>query len=51
MSKGQTSRLTTQHVSSGGAVGIFGEDAQEHDKFVGRASVNVFKALQEAHPN
>jgi len=51
MSKGQTSRLTSQHVSSGGATGIFGEDAQEHDKFVGLASSKVFKALQKAHPN
>lgn len=32
MSKGQTSRLTKQHKSSGGATGIFGEDAQVHDK-------------------
>jgi type II restriction enzyme len=51
MSKGQTRRLTVQHVSSGGATGIFGEDAQEHDKFVALASSNVFKALQKAHPN
>lgn len=51
MSKGQTGRLTSQHVSSGGATGIFGEDAQEHDKFVGLASSNVFKALQKAYPN
>lgn len=26
MSKGQTRRLTKQHISSGGAVGIFGND-------------------------
>ena len=41
MSKGQTRRLTNQHISSGGASGIFGEDAQVHDKSVGRASMNV----------
>ena len=51
MSKGQTRRLTRQHVSSGGVTGIFGEDAQEHDKFVGLASSNVFKTLQKTYPN
>jgi len=51
MSKGQTSRLTSQHVSSGGVTGIFGEDAQAHDKSVGVASINVFKSLQNAHSN
>ena len=51
MSKGQTGRLTVQHISLGGASGIFGEDAQVHDKFVGAASSNVFKALQKAYPN
>jgi len=51
MSKRQTSRLTSQHVSSGGASGIFGEDAQTHDKFVGQASLNVFNELKQTHPN
>ena len=51
MSKGQTSRLTDQHISSGGATGIFGEDAQVHDKFVAQASLNVFRVLQQKHPN
>lgn len=50
MSKRQTKRLTDQHISSGGASGIFGEDAQVHDKFVGQASLNVFKTLQKTHP-
>lgn len=50
MSKRQTGRLTNQHISSGGASGIFGEDAQVHDKFVGRASANVYKKLCEEHP-
>lgn len=49
MSKGQTGRLTDQHISSGGATGIFGEDAQVHDKCVGRASLKVFKMLQQEH--
>ncbi|MBF0235919.1 MAG: restriction endonuclease [Desulfamplus sp.] len=49
MSKRQTGRLTDQHISSGGASGIFGEDAQVHDKFVGRASLNVFKKLEQEH--
>lgn len=51
MSKGQTGRLTKQHVSSGGVTGIFGEDAQAHDKSVGFASLNVFKNLKAAYPN
>lgn len=50
MSKGQTKRLTSQHISAGGASGIFGEDAQVHDKAVGRASLNVFAMLQQEYP-
>ena len=47
MSKGQTRRLTKQHISSGGASGIFGEVwAQVHDQSVGRASVSVFEKLK-----
>ncbi|MHB1532951.1 EcoRI family type II restriction endonuclease [Acidithiobacillus sp.] len=49
MSKRQTGRLTDQHISSGGASGIFGEDAQVHDKFVGRASLNVFEKLKQEY--
>lgn len=41
MSKGQTERLTKQHKSSGGAGGIFGEDAQVHDRSVRRAGKAV----------
>lgn len=47
MSKGQTRRLTKQHISSGGASGIFGEEAQVHDNAVGRASKNVFDCLKQ----
>lgn len=50
MSKGQTGRLTNQHISSGGASGIYGEDAQIHDKAVGRASMNVFEKLKQEYP-
>lgn len=50
MSKRQTGRLTDQHISTGGATGIFGEDAQTHDKCVGLASLDVLKSLQQEHP-
>ena len=50
MSKGQTRRLTKQHIASGGASGVFGEDAQVHDKSVGRASVSVFEKLKQDNP-
>ena len=49
MSKGQAGRLTKQHISSGGASGIFGEDAQVHDQSVGRASVSVFEKLKQEY--
>ena len=51
MSKGQTSRLTEQHIAHGGATGIFSDDAQTHDKAVGRASNYVFEQLQAQYPN
>jgi type II restriction enzyme len=50
MSKGQTKRLTTQHISSGGATGIFGEDAQTHEHSVSNASLNLFEQLQQKYP-
>jgi len=37
MKKGQTERLTTQHIKSGGAIGIFGKSAQAHDGSVSEA--------------
>lgn len=49
MSKGQTKRLTKQHISSGGPKGIFGEHAQEHDKSVRRAGISVFDALKQEY--
>ncbi len=49
MGKGQTGRLTKQHITSGGASGIFGEDAQVHDQSVGRASASVFERLKQEY--
>jgi type II restriction enzyme len=49
MSKGQTKRLTKQHISSGGPKGTFGEHAQEHDKSVRRAGISVFDALKQEY--
>ena len=49
MSKGQTGRLTKQHISSGGASGIFGEDAQIHDQSVHRAGMSVFESLKREY--
>lgn len=50
MAKGQTKRLTNQHISSGGASGIFGEDAQEHDYSVSNTSELVFENLKLEYP-
>lgn len=50
MSKGQTRRLTKQHILSGGASGIFGEDAIVHDMSVRRASVSIFEKLKQEYP-
>lgn len=49
MSKGQTGRLTKQHISSGGASGIFGKSAQGHDRSVRRAGMSVFDALKREY--
>jgi len=50
MKKGQTERLTTQHIITGGASGIFGEDAKTHDDSVRNVGKSVFAALQEKYP-
>lgn len=50
MKKGQTGRLTTQHIKSGGAVGIFGKSAQVHDTTVGSVSKEVFTELKKKYP-
>jgi type II restriction enzyme len=49
MSKGQTKRLSEQHISYGGASGIFGEDAQVHEHSVNSASASVFGQLQKEY--
>ena len=50
MKKGQTGRLTTQHIKSGGATGIFGKSAQAHDSSVSAVSKDVFSALVKKYP-
>lgn len=50
MTKKQTKRLTKQHISSGGASGIFGDDAQVHDQSVRRASMSIFEELKREYP-
>jgi type II restriction enzyme len=49
MSKGQAKRLTEQHISSGGASGIFGEDAQVHEHSVSDASASIFDQLKQEY--
>lgn len=51
MSKGQTKRLTKQQGARGGASGIFGVDAQVHDRSVRRAGNNVFETLKREYKN
>ena len=46
---GQSTRLTLQHKDSQGVLGIFGNEAQEHDSKVGQASSKVFKKLKEKY--
>ena len=50
MSRRQTNRLSEQHVEHGGASGIFGEDAQIHEKVVSNASLGVLHCLRLAYP-
>jgi type II restriction enzyme len=50
MSKGQSKRLTPQHVSTGGATGIFGEGAQGHEGSVRGASKRVYDDLEKEYP-
>ena len=47
--KDQTRRLTIQQKSSQGAVGIFGEEAQNHDNLVGFAELKVKDYLEEKY--
>ncbi len=48
--KNQTARLTTQHKSSRGVVGIFGKDAKLHDLTVAQISKLVKNALELEYP-
>ncbi|SDY16276.1 type II restriction enzyme [Ruminococcaceae bacterium YAD3003] len=50
MKKNQTGRLTTQHKASQGVIGIFGEEAQEHDAEVGANSLIVMQKLEKEYP-
>ncbi len=46
----QSDRLTTQQKASEGAIGIFEEDAQRHDKEVRNTSVIAMQRLEKAYP-
>ncbi len=47
--KNQSSRLTAQHKESQGVVGIFGEEAKEHDSEVGKISRQVISELKKKY--
>lgn len=49
--KNQSERLTTQHRESQGVIGIFGLEAQKHDKTTGDISHLVKSALEQKYPN
>lgn len=49
--KNQSERLTTQHRESQGVIGIFGLEAQKHDKTTGDISHLVKRALEQKYPN
>ena len=48
--KNQSKRLTKQHKTSQGVVGIFGEGAKSHDKTVGKISQFVIDELKKEFP-
>lgn len=48
--KNQSKRLTKQHKTSQGVVGIFGDDAKLHDGAVGKISQFVIKQLEKDYP-
>lgn len=50
MKKNQSKRLTDQHKISHGVVGIFGEEAQIHDKDVGDNQYGVKSILEKEFP-
>lgn len=47
--KNQSSRLTTQHKESQGVVGIFGEEAQNHDTAVGKIAEIIQEDLAKKY--
>lgn len=48
--KNQSSRLTTQHMKSHGVIGIFGKEAQLHDKETDYVSHVVKNVLEQKYP-
>jgi type II restriction enzyme len=48
--KGQADRLSVQHVKGGGVVGIFGEEALQHDGDIRRAAEQIFLVLKKRYP-
>ena len=48
--KNQSYRLTAQHRKSQGVVGIFGEEAQKHDKATGDVQLAVLESLKIKYP-
>lgn len=48
--KNQSSRLTAQHRKNSGVVGIFGEEAQKHDKATGDIQLAVLESLKIKYP-
>ncbi len=48
--KNQSTRLTNQHKKSHGVVGIFGDEAKQHDLTVGHISKLVIEQLEKEYP-
>lgn len=48
--KNQSKRLTEQHKHSHGVIGIFGEEAQIHDKEVSDNQYGVKSLLEQEYP-
>ena len=48
--KNQSSRLTTQHKENLGVIGIFGDEAKNHDQEVGNVSISTLHTLQKNFP-
>jgi type II restriction enzyme len=48
--KNQSTRLTLQHNESHGVIGIFGDEAKDHDIKVGKISHDVIKYLNTVYP-